>query len=231
MSTFNQLQSMLLAVAHALGPELREQVVFVGGCTTGLLITDEASKESIRYTDDVDLIVNVIGYVGWNAFSQRLQAQGFRVSMEDNVNCRMRLGGLKVDFMPDDETVLGFSNRWYKEAFTSAADFALSDGTPIKLITPACFVATKLEAWQGRGNNDPLSSHDLEDILNLFDGRPALVQELTQAPAGLQQYLAEQIARLLKHSDFPSAVQSMAGGDLDRQALIFQRLEAVAAMT
>ncbi|RDL48904.1 hypothetical protein BLJAPNOD_04363 [Ensifer sp. M14] len=28
----------------------------------------------------------------------------------------MRLGALKVDFIPDDEKILGFSNRWYAKA-------------------------------------------------------------------------------------------------------------------
>jgi hypothetical protein len=49
---------MLVKVAEALGDMLSE-VVFVGGCTTGLLVTDDFTKEQIRYTDDEDLIVNI----------------------------------------------------------------------------------------------------------------------------------------------------------------------------
>ncbi|MEX9908463.1 hypothetical protein AB7W14_05495 [Providencia rettgeri] len=40
----NLQKSMLLVVADALGEELLAQVVFVGGCTTGLLVTDEYTK-------------------------------------------------------------------------------------------------------------------------------------------------------------------------------------------
>lgn len=36
----------------------------MGGSTTGLLIIDEVTKESVRYTDDVDLIISVLGYAG-----------------------------------------------------------------------------------------------------------------------------------------------------------------------
>lgn len=50
---------MLEAVADALGAELRQQVAFVGGCTTVLLITDEYTQESIRGTDDVDLVIHL----------------------------------------------------------------------------------------------------------------------------------------------------------------------------
>jgi len=47
--------AMLSVVANALG-RLKEQVVFLGGCTTGLLITDTTSGD-VRSTMDVDLIV------------------------------------------------------------------------------------------------------------------------------------------------------------------------------
>lgn len=40
-------------VADALGADLLREVAFVGGCTTGLLITDAVSLEAVRFTDDV----------------------------------------------------------------------------------------------------------------------------------------------------------------------------------
>jgi hypothetical protein len=111
MSRYNTHRFMIQQVAQQLGEELLAQVAFVGGCTTGLHITDEFTKENVRYTEDVDLIVHVLGYSGWHNFSERIVARGFKISMEDEVNCRFRLGSLCVDFMPDDENVLGYSNR------------------------------------------------------------------------------------------------------------------------
>jgi hypothetical protein len=58
MSIINLQKAMSVKVAEALGDMLSE-VVFVGGCTTGLLVTDDFTKEQIRYTDDEDLIVNI----------------------------------------------------------------------------------------------------------------------------------------------------------------------------
>ncbi len=49
----NSNVELLTKVAKRLGPLLRE-VVFVGGCTTALLITDEAAAE-VRPTFDVDV--------------------------------------------------------------------------------------------------------------------------------------------------------------------------------
>lgn len=137
----------------------------------------------------------------------------------------MRLGGLRVDFMPDDEKILGFSNQWYQGAWSSAEDYVLNDKVAIRLIQPVYFVATKLEAYLGRGRNDPLGSRDVEDLLNLFGGRPALLAEIEKAGPKLRQFIATEIRKLLERDDFAYAVQACALGDRDREALIFERLE------
>lgn len=82
MSNLNTLQDMLLKVATALGPEVLSEVAFVGGCTTGLHITDELSREDVRLTHDVDLVVSIAGISEWNDFQQEMQKKGFKVSMQ-----------------------------------------------------------------------------------------------------------------------------------------------------
>lgn len=227
MIAYNQLHEMLVLVAKALGDDLLLEVAFLGGCTTGLLLTDEVTKEAVRYTDDVDLITHVIGYPGWIHFQKRVKERGFKESMEDDVNCRMRLDGLIVDFMPDDERILGYSNRWYRKALQVADEYELEKNLTIKLVTPVFFVATKLEAYKGRGNNDPIHSRDMEDILNVFDGRAELVAEIGLADVEIQRYISEELKKLLEHPDFDYAVQSTAQGQEDREQLIFERLESV----
>src|SRR5690606_34756911 len=179
------------------GDELLPQVAFVGGCTTGLLITDEMTRESVRYTDDVDLIINVLGYTGWHKFSEQLVQRGFRISMDDDVNCRFRLGDLQVDFMPDDVQTLGFTNRWYKAALQTAQLYPITESINIRLVTSIYFLATKFEAFKGRGRNDLLGSRDIEDILNLIDGRVELSGELTTAAPDVKAYLIAEFRTLL----------------------------------
>ena len=111
MTVQGQLKAMLKTVAVALGDDLRARLVFVGGCTTALHVTDPITLEGIRATDDVDLIVDLAGFAEWSALTDQLRARGFSETADDNVICRMKLGALKVDFMPDDEKILGFSNR------------------------------------------------------------------------------------------------------------------------
>ncbi len=229
-SAYEQLKVMLETVARALGDDLIERVAFVGGCTTGLLITDEFTKEEVRYTDDVDLIVDIVGYTEWANLQQKLKEKSFTVSPEDDVICRMRLGELKVDFMPDDEAILGFTNRWYAMALETAQDYVLADNLTIKLLSPPLFVATKLEAYLGRGNDDPLGSHDIEDILNLVDGRSDLLDEIKNSGYDIRSYIAEQIGKLLAHDDFEYAVQSNVRGNRERADLLFERLEVIKGM-
>ncbi len=176
-----QLLAMLRAVAEALGDDLRKRLVFVGGCTTALFINDAVTLEDVRATDDVDLIVDLAGFSEWAQLLEQLRKRGFSESPNDSVICRMHLGEIKVDFMPDDPKILGFSNRWYESGIETAVDCPLDDNLIIRLLTPALFVATKLEAYLGRGENDLLSSRDAEDILLIVDGREVLVTELGAA--------------------------------------------------
>jgi predicted nucleotidyltransferase len=218
---------MLEVVAQALGPDLCSQVAFVGGCTTALLLTDEFSLEDVRYTDDVDLVVHLTGYAQWPRLMERLRGQGFMESQQDEVNCRMRLGELKVDFMPDDAAILGYSNLWFAPGFANAQPYTLPNGCQIRLFTPPYFLGTKLEAYAGRGANNPLESKDLEDILNLVNGREELQQEVQAAAPELRAYLATALGPLLDNGDFAYLVQSAARGNSEREALIWQRLRAL----
>jgi hypothetical protein len=102
-----QLLEMLKAVATALGDDFRNRLVFVGGCTTALFITDPVTLEDVRSTDDIDLIVDLAGLHEWAMLLEDLRTKGFVEAADDDVICRMRLGRLKVDFMPDDEADWG----------------------------------------------------------------------------------------------------------------------------
>src|ERR1700682_5225818 len=48
----------------------------------------------------------------------------------------------------------------------------------IRVVTAAFFVATKLEAFKGRGKGDFFGSRDLEDLISVVDGRATLVAEI-----------------------------------------------------
>jgi predicted nucleotidyltransferase len=220
----------LQLVAHALGP-LREQVVFVGGCAVGLLITDEAAAP-VRVTLDVDLVVSVSALSAYHGVEKELSQLGFKRDMAAEAPiCRWRYRGLEVDVMPTDPGILGFANRWYPLAVSSAKSFELPGGEAIRLIAAPVFVATKFEAHADRGGGDLLASHDLEDIVNVIDGRPSLLDEIALSPDELRKYLAERCGALLATPLFADYLPGLiAPGEdrADRAQWVYERIQTIA---
>lgn len=229
MSVRGRLLAMLEQVAEALGEDLRARLVFVGGCTTAFFVTDVATLEGVRATDDVDLVVDLAGYGEWARLQDELRARGFRESAEDDVICRMRLGALKVDIMPDDPAILGFSNPWYRLGMETAIDQRLTDRLTIRLFTPPLFLATKLQAWCGRGGGDMVMSRDLEDVLLVVDGRPALVGEVRAAEPEVRAFIAGEIAALMRGRDFDHLLEDNIRGPEGRADIVYRRLADLAA--
>ncbi|MGO7419677.1 hypothetical protein ACCT09_06495 [Rhizobium ruizarguesonis] len=222
-----QLLEMLRAVATALGDELRSRLVFVGGCTTALFITDPITLEDVRTTDDIDLIVDLAGWPALAHLQEELRLRGFMEAAGEEVICRMRLGKLKVDFMPDDAAILGFTNRWYAEGIETAAQHQLSDHLSILVLTPALFLATKLEAFIGRGHDDLLTSRDAEDILLIVDGRETLLDEVLAAAEDVRQFIAAQFHALLKNGDFDDFLAGNIRGPAGRVGIVRDRFVAI----
>ena len=227
MNTNIQHRKMIEVVAKAIGQDLLNEVAFVGGCTTGLMLDDPFSMEQVRHTDDVDLIVHVVGIVQWYSLQEQLRSQGFRESSDEGPICAMKLGELSVDFMPDDPAILGFCNQWYVDALRTAENYHLTETVDIRLVLPGYFLATKFEAYLGRGQGDALGSRDIEDILMLIDGRTNIVSDVKAAPPEIQHYIANQFHELLGDRNFEFAVSSSANGDSAREAVLFERIELI----
>lgn len=141
-------------------------------------MTDKAAAE-VRPTYDVDAIAEITSYVAYTLFSERLRKLGFTEdAAEEAPICRWRQKKTTLDVMPLGERILGFSNRWYEPAMDSAEIRELELGLRVRVVTAVFSCATKLEAFAGRGKGDYFSSHDLEDLIAVVDGRAELVQEI-----------------------------------------------------
>lgn len=221
------------AAAAVLGP-LLDEVVFVGGATIHLWLTEPGAPPA-RATDDVDVICEVASRVEYYRLGRRLREQGLQEAVDEPVLCRWRSSDppLVLDVMPTDPDVLGFSNRWYEEAISTATVIALDSGAEIRATTPAALVATKLCAWKGRGRGDLLRSLDIHDVLTLVDGRPELVAEVRAAQPDLKAYVQDELAQLRTESYFDYAVDgAMASyGPLgaERAQLVRARLDDLIA--
>ena len=216
----------LVAAAAKLEP-LLEQIAFVGGCVTGLLLTDPAAAP-VRPTLDVDAIVAIASYAEFTLLENRMRELGFRESRAEGAPiCRWLHGDLILDLMPTDPSILGFSNRWYGPALENARRVRLGD-YEIRLITAPYFLATKLEAFHARGKNDFRMSHDLEDIVTVIDGRAEIVDEVHLAAADLRNYRGKEFQALLSNRDFREALPGHLLPDAasqQRQGLVVNRMQ------
>lgn len=181
----------------------------MGGATVELWITDPAAPP-VRPTKDVDVVIEVTTRTAFHEFEARLRERGFSEDRQDGVICRWRRrdSGLILDAMPARAEILGFENRWQAEALPHAVSRELPSGTHIRAVSPPYLLATKLEAFKGRGHGDFLGSRDFADIVALLDGRDEIVTEVLASPPELRRYLATEARELLGH---PRVLDGLVG--------------------
>jgi len=205
---------------------LLDQIAFVGGCITALLITDPGAAP-VRTTLDVDAIVEITSYAQLTVLEDHMRRLGFRESHAEGAPlCRWTHEDLVLDLMPTDPSILGFSNRWYLPALKCAQQICVANRNA-RVITAPYFLATKLEAFHGRGKDDYRASHDLEDIITVIDGRPEVIEEVCLAPADLRKYLGDEFRDLLASRSFLDALPGHLLPDAasqERAGLVLQRI-------
>jgi Nucleotidyl transferase AbiEii toxin, Type IV TA system len=222
-----------LAAKH-LG-DLLSEVVFVGGATVELWITDEAAPE-FRPTDDVDVIVEITTRRAYYRFEKQVRGAGFKNDQRSGVICRYEHpdSGLLLDVMPTEASILGFTNHWQAESFPHAVEIALPSGQTIRAIPPPYLLATKLEAFASRGKGDLYGSRDFGDAVVLIDGREELTGEMADAPAPLRAYVASELDGLSRHANFNAGVEGAlpaAPESWERAAQVIRpRIDEIIAM-
>ena len=214
--------------AHALKPLLSD-LVLVGGCAVGLLMTDRA-RPPVRHTIDVDLLTEVTPLSSYYKLCEKLRALGFKERQD--IICRWIKGELVIDVMPTDEKILGFTNRWYELAAKMQLSSKLPSGIEIRHISAPLMIAVKIESFYGRGEGDYLH-HDMEDIINLVDGRPELIHELREAPEHLREFVEQEIDDLLADRRFFDSIPMHLNPSPAEQArvpILIERLRQIAGL-
>lgn len=214
--------ALLAGMVRAMGP-LCEQVVFVGGCATGLLI-DHAGLMDVRPTEDVDAIVEVVSLAAYHRLADQLGQRGFKQTLADNTPpFRWFWNRLQLDLVPLDEKVLGFANPWYRAGFAAALKAELADGLVLRHLSAPYFLATKFEAFRDRGQSDVFTSHDLEDILTVVEGRSTLVAEVGAAPDEVRRHIGRSVSGLLALPPFTNALPGLLN-DPEQEPNVLARL-------
>jgi hypothetical protein len=122
---------------------LTEEMVFVGGCATALLLTDPAASP-VRATIDVDVLVEVATLVEYHWLSEQLRQLGFVEDTSEGAPiCRWKTHDVILDVMPTDPEILGFGNRWFTLAYEASEWTTLPSGKRIRLLPAPYFFCNK----------------------------------------------------------------------------------------
>jgi hypothetical protein len=158
------------------------------------------------------------------------EPQGLQETKEPGAPlCRWQYEGISIDVMPCDESVLGFSNRWYKPGIANSIRYQLPSGRQILIFSTPYLLASKIEAFTGRGGGNFYFSSDIEDIVALLDGRSSLFEEVQQADYELKAFLSRWFRAELENlcsiaPAFLSPVAKISG----RTRLLLERIERLA---
>lgn len=198
---------MLAHIEKGLGP-LKDKVVFVGGSTVSLYLTDPGAS-SVRPTEDVDCVIQVLTRGQYYKLEAELERLGFRHATEKNAPiCRWSYKGLAADIMPTEGTVLNFKNSWYPDGYEHAITVALPGREQVRIFSLPYFLASKIEAFADRGHGDFLTSQDMEDIITVLDGSETIAEEITTAPAKVKKFLSGKFREFLRDERF---IESLEG--------------------
>ena len=214
MTSRDVLVARLARVAQELG-DLADEVTVVGGTSPALYPMNEAV--ALRPTLDVDVILRTASLSEWHAFVAKIQRRGFKQPHGDDVPiCRYVKADLTLDVMPSDPKQLGFGNRWYDEA---ARQRIVASVAGLHVVAPIYFIATKLDAFEGRGADAPMMSHDLEDIFVVVRGLPGVVREIETGNGAVHAAIRGQLRALLSKDDAIDIVHAMLEGDAATQSI------------
>ncbi len=187
----------------------------------------------MRPTLDVDCVVDVTTASDYYAVVARLRGLGFKDCSDEGAPlCRLVYAGIRVDVVAVAETAVGPSNRWYPEAVSQAVRYQVADDLSVLAITPIYFLATKFEAFRGRGGGDFRTSHDLEDILSVLGGMRELRDDVATESTSVALAIRAELVALAPARKFIDAIPGHFHGDEEgqrRAALMIDWVERLSA--
>lgn len=203
---------------------------FLGGAVLGVLITDPAAPPA-RITKDVDVLVNTPTRKSYTDLEAQLRKLGFKNDTTEGAPiCRWRWGEIVIDVMPPTKEVLGWKSAWLSEALNTAVPID-PERPLIRFVLPPYYIATKIEAFHGRGLDDFMGSQDLEDLVAVVNGRDTLLEEISLSPLALRRYLGHEFSVFLKDTRFLDSLDGhlgFEGPEQGRKATVMKRLREIA---
>lgn len=203
---------MIKTIAKGLEDKLND-VVFVGGSLLELYVDDPAISEP-RATYDVDIIIKIATRARYDVFEAELRKKGF-INDIDGPSCRMIYQSIKVDIIATEQSIAGFTNRWYIDGFEKSTPLLIDD-TKINIFPVEYFITSKFEAFKDRGKNNLILSQDFEDIVYIFDGKDSVLQDVISSEQNVKNYLKNELKLLLENPSLKEALAAHLGYGSDQ---------------
>lgn len=95
----------------------------------------------------------------------------------------------------------------YRDAISHKQEMHLSNGIRIWIFSLPYYIATKIEAVNGRGGTDWRWSHDFEDLVYIFNYNKNIAEELQKADDDLKEFFKEEFAKMLKRTNIREEIE------------------------
>lgn len=105
------------------------------------------------------------------------------------------------DIMSAEDGPMGPANKWYKIGFEDLWIVKAIE-EEINILKAPCYLATKFEAFNDRGEQNYRTSHDFEDIIYVIDNRINIVEEIEKADERIKSFLVEEVIKILGSPSF-----------------------------
>ncbi len=197
------IENMIRTIALAL-ENTGYKYYFIGGAASQFYIDDENSSR-VRPTDDINCIVEIMVYKDFILFENKIIKLGFERKIDSKNICRWKYKDIYVDIIPSEsKKILGFTNRWYKKGIENAVGKKMGNIT-IHYFSLPYFMASKMEAYNNRGESDPFGSTDLEDIIIVMDGIMDL-NIFSNFPLNVKDFMSQEFYKLMENPHFIDAI-------------------------
>jgi predicted nucleotidyltransferase len=219
-------KGVIKKIALALG-DLNGQIIFVGGAVVGLYINDPAADD-VRPTKDVDISLSIASLVELENIRVTLIDKGFIQTAEDTIICRFRYDDVKVDVMNTKALGWASANPWFSSGFQNKLGIQI-ENQKIFILPLPYYIASKFAAYSNRGNKEPRTSHDFEDIVYVVDNRIDFVEQILSASNDVRPFLKNEFAHILNDKVKQEAIYGNLFYETkdQRYAMIIEKLKAI----
>lgn len=183
--------------------QLLNHVIFIGGSVLELYASDP-SAPALRPSREIDCLLNIETAAEFHIWQQTLEARGFKKAQADSGHTShqiWRFEDITLTFTYPNFSEKNSFNRWYQDGIFHAIPYRLPSGKMIRIFTPPYVIASKIEAFLNRGNQDFRLSEDFEDIVFLLDNRPQIKSEVLSAYYEVRNYIRLHFDRFLASGD------------------------------